>query len=99
GCYYVTMNIPDRRGDGMMFSSSEELHLAHALGKIDTHARIKYRLPPNRRLKGEGAKHGAVVETTVGRVLFNDVLPEGMPFYNIAMRSSELAKVISASYQ
>ena len=100
GCYYVTMSIPDRTGDGMKFGSSAEVYLAHGLGKVDTHARIHYRLAGNRRLKtdaGDG-KPGAVIETTVGRVMFNDVLPEGMPFYNVSMRSSELAKVISDCY-
>lgn len=38
-------------------------------------------------------------DTTVGRVLFNEILPKGMPFYNIAMRSSELARVISDCYE
>ncbi|HVX15227.1 MAG TPA: DNA-directed RNA polymerase subunit beta' [Pirellulales bacterium] len=101
GCYYMTMSVPDRKGDGMVFSSSAEVHLAYSLGKIDTHARIRYRLAKNRRLKGEGdrdRKPGGLVETTVGRVMFNDALPEGMPYYNIPMKSSELAKVISDCY-
>ncbi|MBN8626734.1 MAG: DNA-directed RNA polymerase subunit beta', partial [Planctomycetes bacterium] len=100
GCYYVTMNVPERKGDGMTFGSVQEVMLAHSLGKVDTHARIKLRLEKTRVLKAEGEqKPGAVIETTVGRVFFNDMLPKGMPFYNIAMRSSELQKVISDSYQ
>ncbi len=102
GCYYVTAAIPDRKGDGMVFSSIQEVILAHQLGKVDTHAKIKVRLPSNRKLKTDhpaDAKPGAIIETTVGRVLFNDMLPQGMPFYNLAMRSSELQKVISDSYQ
>ncbi|HEY2841785.1 MAG TPA: DNA-directed RNA polymerase subunit beta' [Pirellulales bacterium] len=101
GCYYMTMSLPDRKGDGMAFSSFPEVHLAYALGKIDTHARIRVRLPKHRRLKSEGDqvhKDGELIETTVGRVMFNDVLPGRMPFYNIPMRSSELAKVISDCY-
>jgi DNA-directed RNA polymerase subunit beta' len=101
GCYYMTMSVPDRKGDGMVFSSSAEVHLAFSLGKSHTHARVKYRLPPHRRLKGDSDrdnKPGELIETTVGRVLFNDVLPDGMPFYNIPMKSSELAKVISDCY-
>jgi len=101
GCYYMTMSLPDRKGDGMIFSSFPEVHLAYSLGKVDTHARIKVRLPKNRRLKTEAdqeSKDGALIETTVGRVMFNDVLPGKMPFYNIPMRSSELAKVISDCY-
>src|SRR5580698_9553096 len=54
GCYYMTMSLPDRKGDGMVFSSFPEVHLAYSLGKVDTHARIKVKLPPTRRLKTEG---------------------------------------------
>ncbi|MDX1965511.1 MAG: DNA-directed RNA polymerase subunit beta' [Pirellulales bacterium] len=101
GCYYITATIPDRRGDGMIFSSVNEVIMAFQLKKIDTHAKIKVRLPKKRSLKTDNpaeAKPGAIIETTVGRVMFNDMLPEGMPFYNIPMRSSELAKVISDCY-
>ena len=41
---------------------------------------------------------GAIVETSVGRVLFNMILPEGMDFYNLSLRSGELASVISDCY-
>ncbi len=99
GCYYTTMNVNNRRGDGMTFSTLDEVQLAHSLGVIDTHARIKVRLPANQCLKAETErKKGEVIETTVGRVLFNVMLPDGMPFYNVPMRSSELAKVISDCY-
>ena len=40
-----------------------------------------------------------LIDTTVGRVIFNMVLPKGMPFYNIALRSAQLARVISDCYQ
>lgn len=102
GCYYMTMSLPGRRGEGMVFSSLNEVNLAYSLGAIDTHARIKVKLPPTRRLKSENEAEnapGALIDTTVGRVLFNDTLPDGMQFYNIPMRSSELAKVISDCYQ
>jgi DNA-directed RNA polymerase subunit beta' len=102
GCYYLTMQMAGRRGEGMVFKNVEEVELAHSLGKVHTHARIKVKLPPGRRLKTDVealGKPGAVIETTVGRVLFNSILPEGMLFYNIPMRSSELARVISDCYQ
>ena len=102
GCYYITMSLPPgRRGEGMIFASIDEVQLAYAMGKIDTHARVRVKLPPDRKLKTEGdtGKPGDLIDTTVGRVIFNTMLPQGMPFYNIAMRSSELAKVISDSYQ
>jgi DNA-directed RNA polymerase subunit beta' len=102
GCYYLTMSLPGRRGEGMVFKSFAEVEIAHSLGKAETHAKIKVKLPGQRRLKTdiEALGHpGAVIETTVGRVLFNSVLPEGMLFYNLPMRSSELARVISDCYQ
>ncbi|NDA15010.1 MAG: DNA-directed RNA polymerase subunit beta', partial [Gammaproteobacteria bacterium] len=102
GCYYLTMSVPGRRGEGMAFRNFAEVELAHSLRKVDTHAKIKVKLPENRQLKTDddsNSEPGAVIETTAGRVLFNSILPEGMLFYNIPMRSSELARVISDCYQ
>ncbi len=102
GSYYLTMNVPDSMGDGMAFSSLREVETAYAAGKVGTHARIQVRLPRSRCLRedmGQEGTYGKRIETTVGRVIFNMILPTGMPFYNIAQRSSELAKVISDSYE
>jgi len=101
GCYYVTLSKEGRPGDGMMFSSPQEVFLAFAQGKVTTHTRIKLRLPRDRKVKGEGAdthKPGALVTTSVGRVMFNDIVPSSMAFYNITMRSKDLANVISDCY-
>jgi len=99
GCYYLTQALPDRRGDGMKFSSLAEVELAYSLGIVDTHAEIKVRLPADQAVKSH-REHtpGELLRTTVGRVLFNDMLPEGMPFYNMPMRNRELAGVISDCY-
>jgi DNA-directed RNA polymerase subunit beta' len=102
GCYYLTMSLPGRKGEGMVFSSMDEVQLAYSLGKVETHSRLKVKLPRDRRVKSENpveSKPGALVETTAGRVIFNQMLPRGMLFYNIPMRSSELARVISDCYQ
>ena len=51
-------------------------------------------------MKGDrGVKPGGKVLTTVGRVMFNEMLPKGMPFYNTPLRSSDLAGVISDCYE
>ena len=103
GCYYVTVALPDRKGEGMQFSSLEEVHLAFAQGVLDTHARIQVRLSAGRGVKTETSDDlvmpEGLVDTTTGRVLFNDCLPEGMPYYNLPMRSGDLARVISDCYQ
>ena len=101
GCYYITIEKVGMKGEGMIFSSMGEADLAFAQGVIDRHAKIKVRLPKHRRLKTEdgAAKMGAVIETTYGRVLFNMMLPNGLDFYNHAMKGSDLAAVISDCYQ
>ncbi len=101
GCYYLTVIRPNRPGSGMVFSSMDELHMAFSHGKVARHALIKVRMPKDKRVKGEGAegyKPGALIETTVGRVLFNDILPNQMAFYNNTMKSKDLATVISDCY-
>ncbi|MCC7474357.1 MAG: DNA-directed RNA polymerase subunit beta' [Pirellulales bacterium] len=102
GCYYLTMSVPEARGDDMVFSSLEEVEMAYSAGKVHTHAKIKVRLPKGRCMREDyDAKtgYGKVVDTTVGRVIFNMILPKGMPFYNVPLRSSQLARVISDCYQ
>jgi len=100
GSYYLTMALPDRRGEGIVFSSPDEVHLAYALGKVDTHANIKVRMPAGTKVKNAPEfSQGGVLDTTVGRIIFNGILPRGMPFYNHPMRSGELATVISDCYQ
>jgi len=100
GCYYLTMALAGRRGEGMVFASPEEVQLAYSLGKIDTHAVIRLRLPKDRQVKSDvDTRVGSTIETTVGRVMFNAMLPDGMPFYNYPMRSRNLATVISDCYE
>ncbi len=102
GCAYLTLKRPDRLGEGMIFTSPAEVFMAFAQGKVGRHAIIKVRLPKEKTVKGEGAedyKPGRLVTTTVGRVMFNDVLQPQMAFYNITMKGRDLANVISDCYQ
>jgi DNA-directed RNA polymerase subunit beta' len=102
GCFYATLELPNRPGTGMVFSSPEEVDLAYSQKVLDMHARIRVRLPKNQRLKTEDDTEpalGAIIETTYGRVKFNMMLPEGMDYYNLRLRSGDLASVISDCYQ
>ena len=101
GCNYISIEKPDRKGQGMIFSSTAEADFAFAQKIIELHAKIKVRLPRGRRLRTEdgSAKEGAIIETTYGRILFNSILPTGMDFYNQTLKSSDLARVISDCYQ
>jgi DNA-directed RNA polymerase subunit beta' len=99
GCYYMTAALPSAKGDGMKFSSFDEVQLAYSMGKVATHASIEVRLADTRFIKNDPAKPGSLIKTTVGRVMFNLQLPKGMPFYNQALRSKDLAEVISDCYE
>jgi len=102
GCFYLTMKVPEAIGDGMAFSTMEEVETAFSAGKVTTHARITIRLPEGRDLRDENDQQnsrGRRIETTVGRVMFNSMLPEGMPFYDVPLRSGELARVVSDCYE
>src|SRR5262249_28518802 len=98
-------------GEGMSFSSPAEVFLAFAQRKVGVHARIKVRLPRGKRVISEArsdkAKEGVeevarhpngLVNTTVGRVLFNDILNPRMAFYDLPLSSKHLSRIIADCY-
>jgi len=102
GCYYTTVSRPGELGENMCFATAQEVFMAYAQGKIAIHARMRVRLPIEKRVKGEGVtthRPGKPLETTVGRVVFNDILPPQMPYYNNTLRSGELNEIIADCYQ
>jgi len=84
GCYYLTKIIPEVKGEGKTFSSFKEVLIAYNLKKIDLRAKIKV-------LREEGE----FLETSAGRIIFNEVLPEGFEFQNETMDSKNIKKVIN----
>jgi len=82
GCHYVTKEKVNVLGSGKIFSSPEETMVAYHDGEVALHAKVKV------RVKGER------LETTVGRVLFNELLPEGFPFVNELIVKTGLSDVI-----
>ncbi len=103
GCFYLTTDRPGGIGEGKKFSSIEEIWLAFSHGRIGTHARIFVRMPKGRRVKYKDTEKVCdgreLVETTAGRVVFNDILPEGMAFYNYELDKKALSRIISDCYQ
>ncbi len=101
GCYYLSLMLPNQKGEGMIFSSLDEVDTAFAQEVINLHAKIKVRLPKDRfvRLNEEERLPSQIIETSYGRVMFNMMLPEGMDFYNYPLKSGDLAVVISDCYQ
>ena len=102
GCYYLTLTRPDRLGAGMTFASTDEVFMALSQNRVARHAIIKVRLPRDKRVKEDSKDEltqGGIIETTAGRVIFNDILPKKMAYYNLTQKSRDLANVISDCYQ
>ena len=70
GCYYLTKVLNGAKGEGLVFSDAKEVIIAHDTGELDLHAKIKYKFD------------GKFIETTTGRVIFNEIVPNEMGFFN-----------------
>jgi DNA-directed RNA polymerase subunit beta' len=95
GLYYMTKarkNTPEFpvKGEGLTFYGPEEVIIAHNEGIADLHAIIKVRV----KVKEKNKLVYKVIETTVGRVLFNRVIPEDYGFVNILLTKKALRDVI-----
>ncbi|UCD55017.1 MAG: DNA-directed RNA polymerase subunit beta' [Candidatus Omnitrophota bacterium] len=86
GCYYLTKEKDGLKGEGRIFADADEVITAYQDDQIAIHAKIKVRI---------GDK---IIQTTVGRVLLNDLLPEGVPFVNEIMDKSKVSKLITDCY-
>jgi len=85
GCYYLTGIRPGAKGEGRIFSSFDEAKLAYDLETVDLGAEIEVRSP------GGDGEH---IKTTVGRIIFNDIIPDEMGFYNQVVDKSNLKKIV-----
>lgn len=85
GLYYITKAKANQKGEGMRFASAAEVRQAHDQGIVSTHAKIKLRDP---------AGTAGVIDTTVGRVLFNDLLPESVEFVNHVLSTETVRSVL-----
>ncbi|HNR06976.1 MAG TPA: DNA-directed RNA polymerase subunit beta' [Saprospiraceae bacterium] len=97
GLYYLTKEkrSTDKekvRGEGSKFYSPEEVIIAFNEGKLDLHAMIKMRAKVD---QGDGKLIYKVIDTTVGRVLFNQAVPERVPFINELATKKGLKRIIS----
>jgi len=87
GCYYLTKTKSGAKGEGMTFYSSDEALAAHANGQVDLHARVKVKI------------NDGLVETSPGRVIFNQIVPTEMPFFNEVAGRSKLEQLVLDCYR
>ncbi|HMB73696.1 MAG TPA: DNA-directed RNA polymerase subunit beta' [Gammaproteobacteria bacterium] len=99
GIYYMTRERINARGEGMLFSDLDEAHRAYENNSAELHARVKIRM----RLRDAGAGESVVrvVDTTIGRALLSEILPEGLSFelINRPMNKRAISAVINACYR
>jgi len=81
GNYYLTMEEKGREGDGMIFATPEEVEIAMRNGYVHLHTRIGIATKSLNKPWTENQKDKILV-TTVGKVIFNSIIPEGMPYLN-----------------
>ena len=97
GLYYLTKQrfgtkeVPVA-GEGKIFYSPEEVLIAYNEGMVNLHATIKVRI---QTLDETGERVTKRIESTVGRVIFNEAVPESVPYVNTVLTKKNLKKVIS----
>jgi len=87
GCYYMTKAKKEDLGEGMTFADQEEVLAAYHDNKIGFHAKIKVRI------------EGKLLDTTTGRVLFNQVVPRELGFLNELLTKRRMEDIIAKSYK
>ncbi len=103
GLYFMTRTCVNASGEGMMFSSIDEARRAFENGAADLQAMVKVRVPTF-EVEEEGGEPIAIekiVETTVGRALLSEILPDGLDFelVNRAMSKKAISNTINACYR
>jgi len=92
GLYYITKARPGVKGEGMNFYGPEEVIIALNEKAIDIHAKIKVRLPKDKLNEEAGTQ---MVETTPGRIIVNQLVPQEVPYINEVLGKKSLRKIIS----
>ncbi|GJM14279.1 MAG: DNA-directed RNA polymerase subunit beta' [Pseudohongiella sp.] len=102
GLYYMTRERVNATGEGMVFSDAKEVQRAYETGNVHLQARIKVRITDVYNDEdGEQVRNTAVVDTTVGRVLLFNIVPEGLPFsmVNQKMAKKPISQILNACYR
>jgi DNA-directed RNA polymerase subunit beta' len=84
GCHYLTLSRKGAKGEGKAFADVEDALAAYQAGIIEKHSLVKIRMK----------EEEPTIETTIGRVLFNDILPADMEYVNRALNKKDLSRIV-----
>ena len=87
GCYYLTQKREGGHGSKKDFANADDARLAYEMRKLDLHAEIRVRLD------------GALIDTTVGRIIFNEVLPPKLRYVSRLVDERELSRFVRECYR
>ncbi|NLG34768.1 MAG: DNA-directed RNA polymerase subunit beta', partial [Lentisphaerae bacterium] len=111
GCYYLTVDSQQERLRSRqqrdpaaiehlpIFGGAQEVHTAFDEGVLKLHSRIRFKNPDYQTETKYGVKDQSVITTTVGRVFFNEILPDAMGFFNAPVPKKKLEELIRHCYQ
>ncbi len=102
GCYYMTQNprgAVKKDGHLPLFAEPVEVEFAMAEGSVKTHDRIRFQNPDRGRQTIFGTAEAKTIETTAGRVIFNQIWPKELGFFNKAAGKKQLSDIIWRCYQ
>jgi len=88
GCYFLTNMRKNVKGEGKIFGNENQVIYAQSVGEVELHALIKVKI--------DGIND--LVETTPGRIIFNEVVPKELGFFNDLANKSNIEKLVSRSY-
>ncbi|HGM5881602.1 MAG: DNA-directed RNA polymerase subunit beta' [Stenotrophomonas maltophilia] len=102
GLYYMTRSLENKKGEGMAFANIAEVKRAYDNRVVELHARVKVRITEV-VTDEDGVKQNktSIVDTTIGRALLAEILPEGLPFAlaNVELTKKNISRLINSSYR
>ena len=87
GIYYLTQERPGAKGEGMCFKNPNEAILAYENGAVTLHSKVKVRV---QKTLADGTVKSGIIESTVGRFIFNEIIPQDLGFVDRSIPGNEL---------
>ncbi len=87
GIYYLTQERPGAKGEGMCFKNPNEAILAYENGAVTLHSRVKVRV---QKKMADGTVKSGIIQSTVGRFIFNEIIPQDLGFVDRSIPGNEL---------
>jgi DNA-directed RNA polymerase subunit beta' len=102
GLYYMSRALVNKKGEGMVFANTDEVKRAYDNRLVELHAKVKVRITQvERDEEGNKVTKTSIQDTTVGRALLSEIMPEGLPFElcNTEMTKKNISRLINQSYR